>query len=124
MEHWQDYLDKLVQEMGDESPADDETISKFSKIKRESFMKKVIQENSNLSGEIRGIQVNGNEVRGIESVGWGSMAKIEVDNETGEVKKEAERFPSHQDQLFAKLYLQYLEEDFKNKPDDESIKLD
>lgn len=89
MEHWQDYLDKLVAEVGDHG--DD---GYDSRKKQEEFMKKVIEENMNLAGEIRGIQVNGNEVRGIESTGWGSMAKIEVDNETGEVKKSAERFPS------------------------------
>ena len=71
-----------------------------------------------MSGEIRGIQVNGDEVRGIESVGWGSMAKIEVDNETGEVNKIAERFPSHQDHLFARLYLKFLENDFQYKDGD------
>ena len=78
-------------------------------------MQKVIQDNLNLAGEIRGVQVNGVEVRGIESMGWGSMAKIVVDNETGQIEKVAERFPSIQDRLFAKLYLDFLEEDFKQR---------
>lgn len=69
--------------MGDDSPADESTVQAHIKGKNDSFMKKVIEENLNISGEIRGVQVNGHEVRGIESQGWGSMAKIEVDNETG-----------------------------------------
>lgn len=41
------------------------------------------------------------------------MAKIVVDNETGQIEKVAERFPSIQDKLFAKLYLDFLEKDFE-----------
>lgn len=50
-------------------------------------MKEVISENMKVSGEIRGINVNGKEIRGIESHGWGSMAKVEYDERTGEISK-------------------------------------
>ena len=48
------------------------------------------------------------------------MAKIEVDNETGEIKKLAERFPSPQDQLFADLYLKFLEDSFRDEEEKDS----
>lgn len=59
MEHWQDYLEKLVSELGEDSPASDQQIVDHQKMKHESFMQKVIQDNLNLAGEIRGVQVNG-----------------------------------------------------------------
>ena len=50
--------------MGDQCLVDDEiSMDEHIKNKRDSFMKKVIEEHSRLTGEVRGFQVNGNEVR-------------------------------------------------------------
>lgn len=60
-------MDNLVKDMGTDSPVDDKKLEEHMKGKHEKFMNKVIEENLNMSGEIRGVQVNGKEVRGIES---------------------------------------------------------
>ena len=53
---------------------------------KEDFMKKVIQNNINISDEIRGVMINGEERRGIQPTGWwGSGVRIQVDNATGEI---------------------------------------
>lgn len=53
---------------------------------KEEFMKKVIQNNLNVSEEIRGVMVEGDERRGIKPTGgWGSGVRIQVDNATGKI---------------------------------------
>ena len=53
---------------------------------KEDFRKKVIQNNINISDEIRGVMINGEERRGIQPTGgWGSGVRIQVDNATGEI---------------------------------------
>ena len=46
-----------------------------------------------MNGELRGIFINGEEVRGVEPDGWGSFAKLQVDKESGLVNS-AERLPT------------------------------
>ena len=80
MEQWQDLLDNNQNEPETkyrESPLVDN---------KEEFMKKVIQNNLNVSEEIRGVIINGEEKRGIKPTGgWGSGVRIQVDNSSGEI---------------------------------------
>ena len=80
----------------------------------------IIQSNQNLTGELRGIFVDGHEVRGIEAGGWGSLAKLQVDKITREIKS-AERVPTKQDALFAAHYIDYLEKQFQQINQHEDI---
>ena len=74
-----------------------------------------------MNGELRGIFIEGEEVRGVEPDGWGSLAKLKVDRDTGGIEL-AERQPTNQDVLFAAHYISYLEDQFKdiNKKDENS----
>ena len=49
------------------------------------------------------------------------MAKIEIDERTGEPKKVAERFLSDVDKLFVAFYLKSLEKQFKEMDEKEKI---
>lgn len=84
-------------------------------------MKKVVQNNMNVSEEIRGVIIDGQERRGIKPTGgWGSGVRIQVDNATGNIDY-AERQESPQDELFKKLYLRFLEKQFEEIDSLESI---
>ena len=74
-------------------------------------MKKVIEANESMTGELRGIYKNGLEVRGIEPNGWGSLAHIKVDNASGEIV-DAERVMTPEDNMFAIHYIWFLEKEF------------
>merc|ERR1719198_2281794 len=64
---------------------------KEQKEKMQEFFKKIVDHNLTMNGELKGVQVNGQEVQGIESYGWGSDAKLEVDQAKGTINKTAER---------------------------------
>lgn len=52
--------------------------------------------------------MNGEEVQGIRTSGWGSMAKIKADEQDDSVLESAERELAPQDKLFAAFYLKSL----------------
>lgn len=79
MEQWQDLL---------ENAQDDPEVQVGIDFveNKEDFMSKVIQNNLNVSEEIRGVTINGEERRGIEPTGgWGSGVRIQVDNASGDI---------------------------------------
>lgn len=84
---------------------------------------KVADHNLSMNGEIRGVHINGQEVRGIESSGWGGMAKVEVDQKSKIVKKIAERQTSPLDDLFKGFYLQSIEKQLMESKEDKYINL-
>lgn len=79
----------------------------------QEFFKKIVDHNLTMNGELKGVQVNGQEVQGIESYGWGSDAKLEVDHAKGTIKKMAERQLTKPDRAFIAHYLNYLEKQFQ-----------
>lgn len=75
----------------------------------EELMRRIAQNNVNVSKEVRGFMVNGQEIRGIEPTGgWGSTINIQLDNSTGNIDH-AERCESPQDTQFKERYIAYLE---------------
>lgn len=79
MERWQDFLLSAQ-----DSPKQQASLDFVEN--KEEFMKKVINSNLNVSQEIQGVIINGEERRGIEPTGgWGSNVRIQVDNSTGEI---------------------------------------
>ena len=72
-----------------------------------------------MNGELRGIFIAGQEVRGVQADGWGSQAKLKIDLETNEVKQ-VEREPTNRDALFAAHYLSFLEQQFSQEGDNHS----
>lgn len=90
MENWQESLSKFVKELGPNRLDEGESLDESSL----KFLRRIADHNVEMNGEVRGVVINGEEVRGIDTVGWGSMAKVEVDHEKGIVKKTAERLIS------------------------------
>ena len=83
----------------------------------DDLMNKIVKNNMNVSEEVRGFMVNGQEVRGIEPTGgWGSTISIQLDNASGSIDH-AIRTESKQDKLFKERYIAYLENELGNKQD-------
>ena len=75
----------------------------------QDLLDKTIKSNQTMTGELRGIYIGGEEVRGMQAGGWGSQAKLKVDISTNQVTQ-AEREPTNRDALFAAHYLNFLEQ--------------
>ena len=71
-------------------------------------MKQVIENNLNVSKEVRGVIINGDEKIVEPSSGWGSDIRVQVDNASGNIDY-VQRKESLEDKQFSKLYLQFLE---------------
>lgn len=109
LEQWQEQLSNL-KVLGGKTLDDSKTLEETERLKAHK-MKSVIEANQGMSGELRGIFKNGQEVRGVEPHGWGSLAHIKVDNETGEIV-DAERVTTPEDSMFAVHYIWFLEKEF------------
>lgn len=118
MEDWQEYLIDLVKEMGKDRS--DEMTQQLDE-QSYNFLRKIANHNVNMSGEVRGVQIGGKEVRGIEAYGWGSQAKIEIDEERGTISDVAERVITEPDKIFMKFYLKSVEKQFKEMDEKERI---
>lgn len=56
---------------------------------------------------------NGKKIENVNPGGWGSVAHIAVDGESGDIKN-IERVPTKEDQLYMKNYLKFLDKTFKD----------
>lgn len=73
----------------------------------------VIQKNVKMGREIKNIIApNGKKIKNITPSGWGSVAHISVDGESGDIKN-IERVPTKEDQLYMQNYLEFLEKSFE-----------
>ena len=57
---------------------------------------------------------NGKNVTNITPGGWGSVAHIAVDGESGDIKN-IERVPTKEDQLYMQNYLEFLSKSMEKK---------
>ena len=112
----------LAESTRDASPGVNDSNEKKLDEGQMNYLKKIADINVQMGGEVRGFHVNGEEIRGIETVGWGSEAKVEVDKERGVVKKTAERVMSKYDEQFAQYYLNNLEKQFSEINEKEKVR--
>ena len=117
MEMWQE---KLAKQGSGEASSNTKEWDNLDD-RQKDFIKKIIDHNQTMNGELRGILVNGEEVRGVESAGWGSNAKVEIDEKTGQIKKVADRFMTKSDKVFVNFYLTALENQFKRMDEEAKI---